>query len=38
MAHPVTGETISSYKKLMHDLATGKMGQTASGKDFRSMA
>ena len=29
MAHPVTGETISSYKKLMKDPV-----QTAFGKDF----
>ena len=32
MAHPVTGETISSYKKLMKDPV-----QTAFGKDFRGM-
>ncbi len=29
MVHPVTGETISSYKKLMHDPATAKVWQTA---------
>ncbi len=29
MVHPVTGETISSYKKLMHDLATAETWQTA---------
>jgi hypothetical protein len=38
MVHPVTGETISSYKKLMHNLATAKMRQTAFGKDFGGMA
>jgi hypothetical protein len=25
MVHPVTGETISSYKKLMNDLATAEV-------------
>jgi hypothetical protein len=34
MVHPVTGKTISSYKKLMHDPATAKTWQTAFGKDF----
>ena len=29
MVHPVTGETISSYKKLMKDLVTAKTWQTA---------
>ena len=38
MVHPVTGETISSYKKLMHDPATVKSWQTAVGKDFGGMA
>jgi hypothetical protein len=38
MVHPVTGRTISSYKKLMHDLATAKVRQTAFGKDFGGMA
>ena len=38
MVHSVTGETISSYKKLMHDLATAEVWQTAFGKDFGSMA
>ncbi len=38
MVHPVTGETISSYKKLMHDPATAEVWQTALGKDFGSMA
>ncbi len=38
MVHPVTGETISSYKKLMHNPATAEIWQTAFGKDFRGMA
>jgi hypothetical protein len=38
MVHPVTGETISSYKKLMHNPATAKIWQTAFGKDFGGMA
>ncbi len=38
MVHPVTGETISSYKKLMHDPATIFIWQTAFGKDFGDMA
>jgi hypothetical protein len=38
MVHPVTGETISSYKKLMHDPATAEIWQTTFGKDFGSMA
>jgi hypothetical protein len=38
IVHPVTGKTISSYKKLMHDPATAKMWQTAFGKDFGRMA
>jgi hypothetical protein len=38
MVHPVTGRTISSYKKLMHDPATAKVWQTAFGKDFGGMA
>ena len=37
MVHPVTGETISSYKKLMNDLATAEVWQTAFGKDFGGM-
>jgi hypothetical protein len=37
MVHPVTGCTISSYKKLMHDPATADMWQTAFGKDFGGM-
>jgi hypothetical protein len=38
MVHPTTGETISSYKSLMHDKATAKTWQTAFGKDFGGMA
>ena len=38
MVHPFTGETISSYKKLMNGPATSEVWQTASGKDFRGMA
>ena len=37
MVHPITGETISSYKKLMHDPATAETWQTAFGKDFGGM-
>jgi hypothetical protein len=38
MVHPVTGETISSYKNMMHDSAMAEVWQTAFGKDFGSMA
>jgi hypothetical protein len=38
MVHPVTGETISSYKKIMNNPATSGIWQTAFGKDFRGMA
>ena len=38
MVHPVTGHTISSYRKLMHDPATAEVWQTAFGKDFGGMA
>jgi hypothetical protein len=38
MVHPVTGETISSYKKLMHYPATAEIWQMAFGKDFGGMA
>ncbi len=38
MVHPVTGETISSYKKLMHNPATAEIWQTVFGKDFGGMA
>jgi hypothetical protein len=37
MVHPITGETISSYKKLMHDPATAETWQIAFGKDFGGM-
>jgi hypothetical protein len=37
MVHPLTGETISSYKKLIHDPATADIWQTAFGKDFGGM-
>jgi hypothetical protein len=38
MVHPVTGATIRSYTKLMHNLATAKVWQTAFGRDFGRMA
>ncbi len=38
MVHPVTGETILSYKKLMNDPATAEVWQTVFGKDFGGMA
>jgi len=38
MVHPITGETISSYKKLMNNPATAEIWQTAFGKDFGGMA
>jgi hypothetical protein len=38
MVHPTTGETITSYKRLMHDPATAEIWQTAFGKDFGGMA
>ncbi len=38
MVHPVTGETISSYKKLMNDPTMAEVWQTAFGKDFGGMA
>ena len=38
MIHPTTGETISSYKKLMNDPDTMEIWQTAFGKDFGGMA
>jgi hypothetical protein len=37
MVHPVTGETISSYKKLMKDPVTAETWQTAFRKDFGGM-
>jgi hypothetical protein len=38
MVHPITGETISSYKRLMKDPATAEIWQTAFGKEFGGMA
>ncbi len=38
MVHPITGETISSYKKLMNDPAMAEIWQMAFGKDFRGTA
>jgi hypothetical protein len=38
MVHPITDETISSYKKLMNDPATAGVWQTTFGKDFGGMA
>ena len=38
MVHRKTGETISSYKKLMHNPATSEIWQMAFGKDFGGMA
>ncbi len=38
MVHPVTGEMILSYKKLMNDPTTAAVWQTAFGKDFGGMA
>jgi hypothetical protein len=38
MVHPITGKTISSYKRLMNDPATTEVWQTAFRKDFGGMA
>jgi hypothetical protein len=38
MVHPITGETISSYKKLMNHLLRAETWQTAFGKDFGGMS
>jgi hypothetical protein len=38
MVHPMMGETISSYKKLMNNPAMAEIWQTAIGKDFGGMA
>jgi hypothetical protein len=38
MVHPITGKTISSYRKLMKDPATAEVWQTAFGKEFGGMA
>jgi hypothetical protein len=37
MIHPTTGESISSYKRLMKDSETADIWQTAFGKDFAGM-
>jgi hypothetical protein len=38
MVHSVTRQTISSYKKLMHNSATSEVWQTAFGEEFGRMA
>jgi hypothetical protein len=38
MVHPVTGRTIISYKKLMHNPAMAEIWWTTFGKDFGGMA
>jgi hypothetical protein len=38
MVHPITGKTISSYKKLMKDPATAEVWQTTFRKEFEGMA
>jgi hypothetical protein len=38
MIHPVTGKTITSYKKLMKDPVTQETWMTALGKDFGGMS
>jgi hypothetical protein len=38
MVHPKTGETITSYKRLMNDPDTAEIWLTAFGKDFGRMA
>jgi hypothetical protein len=38
MIHSMTGEILSSYKRLMHNPATAEVWQTAFGKDFGGMA
>ncbi len=38
MLHPMTGETISSYEKLMNNPTTAEIWQTVFGKDFGEMA
>jgi hypothetical protein len=37
MLHPMTGETITSYKQLMHNQEIAEVWQTAFGKDFGGM-
>ena len=38
MVHPVTGETISSYRKAMQDPAIAEVWKTAFGKEFGGLA
>ena len=38
MVHPITPNTISSYKNLMNNPATAEVWQTEFGKDFGRMA
>ncbi len=38
MVHPVTGETISSYKKAIMDPRIADVWATAFGKEFGGMA
>jgi hypothetical protein len=38
MVHPITGITISSYKKLINDPTTAEVWQIAFGKEFGGMA
>ncbi len=38
MVHPTTGETITSFKRLMNDPETTEIWKTAFGKDFGGMA
>ena len=37
MTHPITGESIGSYTRLMNDPATSETWMTAFGKDFGGM-
>ena len=38
VVHPVTGETISKYRKLMRDSVLGEIWSTAFGKEFGNLA
>ncbi len=38
MVHPITGQTISSYKTIIHNPVTAKVWQTASGRDIGGIA
>jgi hypothetical protein len=38
MIHPITGESISSYKRLMNNPATADTWMTGFGKDFGGMS